>query len=99
MAVATDGNLEFVLVGVMHDGHNVLNGARPEDGYGHAMKHVALICCNRTARLLIQEQGAIELRHAIKRARCVACLSDPGTRIGIKTHNRNADAELRELPT
>ena len=53
MAVATDGNLEFVLVGVTHHGDNVLNGAWPEDGCGHAMKHVALICGNRTTGLLI----------------------------------------------
>src|SRR5712692_368253 len=62
------------------------------------MKHFALICGNRTAGLLIQEQRAVELRQAIKRARRVACLGDPGTRVGIETDNGSADGELGELP-
>ena len=59
--MATDGDLQFVLVGITHHGHNVLNGARPEDGRRHAMKDVAFVGSNRTAGLLIQEQLAIEL--------------------------------------
>src|SRR6266851_7529227 len=94
MAVATDGDLQSVLVGVTHHGHNVLHGARLEDGCGHAMKHVALICGNGTAGLLIQEQCAIKLRRAIKRARSVASPGDPATLVGTETHNDSAVASL-----
>jgi hypothetical protein len=79
MAIAADGDLQSVLVGITHHRHNVLHGARREDGCGDAMKHVALIGDNGSARCLIKEQRAIELPQAIKRARCVACLRNPGT--------------------
>src|SRR5713101_3963313 len=72
MAVATDGDSEFVLVGVTHHGHDVLSGARPEDGGGHAMEQVAFVPGDRTAGLLIEQQRAIELRQAIERAGLLA---------------------------
>src|SRR5260370_31816265 len=97
MAVATDGDLQCVLVGVTHHGHNVLNGAWPEDGRGHAMKHVALIGGNGSARRLIEEQRTMELRQAIKRTRAVARLRNPIALVGIETNNGSADGELGEI--
>src|SRR5438132_11233522 len=67
MAVATDGDLQFVLVGVTHHGHDVLNGSRPEDSCGHAMKHVALIRGDRTAGLLIEQQLSVEPGNVLER--------------------------------
>src|SRR5438876_12027804 len=96
MTVAADGDLQFVLVGVSHHRYNVLHGTRPENGGGDAMKHLAFIGGNGSARCLIKEQRAIELRQVIKRARCVV-LRDPRTLVGIETNNGSADGKLREM--
>ena len=97
MTASTDGDFQFVLVGVAHHCHNVLRGARLKDGRGHAMKHVALIRGDCTAGFLIQEHRAIKLRQAIKRARC-CILRNPRTLLGIETNNGSANGEPGEVP-
>src|SRR5438309_5885465 len=97
MTIATDGNLQSVLVGVTHYRDTVLHGARLEDGCGYAMKHVALIGGNDSARRLIEEQRTMELRQLIKRTRTGACLRNPRTLVGTETNNGSAEGELGEM--